>query len=103
MYKAVGEVEEDFRTKLLFRNRLIDDNGCWIWIGSKTDGGYGYCTVQYRRKIVHRLAYEIFKGPIIGQVDHTCFIRLCFNPDHLEDVTQQENLKRSRVRKFGGE
>jgi len=31
------------------------------------------------------------------QVDHLCRVRTCVNPEHLEPVTQQENLRRERV------
>lgn len=47
----------------------------------------------------HRLAYEAVKGPIPAglQIDHLCRVRNCVNPDHLEAVTQQENVRRGRV------
>jgi hypothetical protein len=45
---------------------------------------------------VHRLAYEVFVGPIPDglQIDHLCRQRACCNPDHLEAVTCRVNLLR---------
>jgi integrase len=43
--------------------------------------------------LVHRLSYEIFRGaiPEAHIVDHRCFNRLCFNPNHLRCITIAEN------------
>lgn len=48
------------------------------------------------RKVVHRIAYELLVGPIPDglQLDHLCRVRNCVNPDHLEPVTGQENMRR---------
>jgi len=51
---------------------------------------------------MHRWYYEQHKGPIPEglQLDHLCGVRPCLNPDHLEPVTQTENILRSRVTRF---
>lgn len=50
----------------------------------------------------HRLAYERAKGPIAlgAQIDHLCRVRECVNPDHLEVVTQTENVRRGNSAKL---
>lgn len=109
MLKQAHETEVEFRKRLLLTKRNIDANGCWLWTGSLTDGGYGYSSVNYKRKLVHITSYELFKGPVPEglRLDHLCpklfnltdkaarrFIRRCFNPDHLEPVTHGENIRR---------
>lgn len=70
-------------------------NGCWVWTGCIIRNGYGQCRQAY----VHRMAWEQIRGPIPPglQLDHLCRNRACCNPDHLEPVTNRENV----VRGFG--
>ena len=44
----------------------------------------------------HRWAWEQAKGPIPKGlvVDHLCRVRWCCNPDHMELVTNRENILR---------
>lgn len=75
----------------------IDDDGCWVWTGSTINSGYGQLRHrQVGSSLVHRIAYENLVGPVgPGLVlDHLCRVRRCCNPDHLEPVTQQQNLLR---------
>lgn len=44
--------------------------------------------------LVHRAMFEMFVGPATGQIDHLCRVYKCASPDHLEDVSQRENLWR---------
>ena len=74
-------------------------SGCWLWSGTIGGSGYGYISVGGRAGIrarAHRLAYELFVGPIPKgfDLDHLCRVRLCVNPNHLEPVTRSENLLR---------
>lgn len=84
--------------ELLKQQCVVDAaTGCWLWQGTITTPGYAEIFWGGRRKRVHRLSYEMAKGPIPeGLVpDHLCRVRHCINPAHLEAVTQRENLLRS--------
>lgn len=69
----------------------IEDNGCWIWTGTITNG---YGTLAHDR--AHTLMYRFAKGEIPHgyHIDHLCENKRCVNPDHLEAVTPQENTIR---------
>ena len=77
----------------------VDPDGCWIWNGSKTSGGYGKYTARGKSRSAHRGVYELLVGPIPDgmQLDHLCRVRACVNPLHLEPVTQRENLLRGET------
>lgn len=77
---------------------------CWMWTGPVSDSGYGVISEGGRHGRLlrtHRLAYELTNGAIPEglQVDHLCMQKLCCRPDHLEVVTQAENLRRWGVSK----
>lgn len=85
----------------------IEENGCWTWTGSTHPLGYGYCSIRIEGEVhtvrAHRLAWMLAVGPIPDglSVDHLCENKICCNPDHLEPVTHQENVRRSVVSRFG--
>jgi len=72
-------------------------NSCWYWIGELNDKGYGRIQVNGERFSAHDFFYETFIGPIPNglELDHTCRVRNCVNPSHLEPVTHSENVKRA--------
>lgn len=71
---------------------VIDDNGCWLWQGTKTNNGYG----TREKRVIHRQAYEEVFGAVDRSldIDHLCRVHACCNPLHLEAVTRAENLRR---------
>ena len=58
-------------------------------------GQYKYGGQQYK---AHRVAYELFVGPIPDdhQIDHLCRNTPCVRPDHLDPVLPIENTRRGR-------
>lgn len=79
----------------------IADDGCWNWTATKNHLGYGQIGRGGRGEgliLAHRASYELSVGHVPeGLVlDHLCRNPSCVNPDHLEPVTQAENLRRAR-------
>jgi len=82
--------------------RKIDSAGpCWIFTGCKSRG-YGRIGYRGRNHAAHRVAYELFVGPIPDgmSIDHLCRNHSCVRPDHLEPVTHQENVRRGEAGKY---
>lgn len=74
---------------------------CWHYTGHLNRDGYGRFTVDAEHaELAHRFAWTTFVGPIPEgmHIDHVraagCDSRDCVNPDHLEPVTQIENMRR---------
>lgn len=70
--------------------------GCWLPAIKPDRKGYVRAKVQGRATAVHRLSYEVLRGPIPDglTLDHLCRNPTCCNPDHLEPVTSKENIRR---------
>lgn len=79
-----------------FWSRVEMTDTCWPWMGTTSTGGYGSVSIKGKTYRTHRLAYELAKGSVpAGLVlDHLCHNPCCVNPDHLEPVTNQENVLR---------
>lgn len=78
----------------------VDASGdCWLWTSAgigDSKNPYGGVTWNHVRCVAHRVAYELLVGPVPeGLVlDHLCRVKRCVNPDHLEPVTNRENILR---------
>lgn len=98
----------------LLRHIIENENGCWIWQGSRSGSGYGQIRAGKNQspKLAHRASYEEFVGPIPVDengktlfIDHLCYDsegysnKLCINPEHLEPVTDLINKRRGFVPK----
>ncbi len=78
-------------------------DGCWIWTGSRGSTGYGQVSVDSRPRKSHRVAYELFFGPIPAGmlVCHHCDNRLCVRPDHLFVTDHLGNMRDMREKGRG--
>lgn len=72
---------------------------CWIWIGAKQTHGYGsFRWMTGHTTQAHRWSYTDATGDNCEgfEIDHLCRNHSCVRPDHLEKVTTEENMKRTR-------
>jgi hypothetical protein len=100
--------------RLLIRSSRAED-GCLIWNGCRDGDGYGRVQTgvvvngRVPRKKAHRIAYELWVGPIPEghEIDHIChnvsntcpggkcLHRRCIEPAHLRAVTGRVNRNAS--------
>jgi hypothetical protein len=80
--------------------RLKDPTPCWIWTSTVGGYGYGYYSFGGRKNLIqgmaHRFSWKLLVGDLREdqKLDHLCRNRKCVNPDHLEPVTNRENILR---------
>lgn len=89
---------------LRFIRKINIVDRCWIWSGAKNKKGYGRFMFKGKNRKAHHVSLFLFKNIADGfskhrQVDHLCNNTSCVNPDHLEIVNQNENVRR-RYAKF---
>lgn len=73
-------------------------DSCWIWLGVKSNSGYGIL----KGEGAHRAVFREYKGPIPEgmHIDHLCHVRPCVNPDHLRMVTPAEKCLRNNTNPY---
>lgn len=87
-----------------FTSKIQKTGTCWLWKGTRLKDGYGQFWASGKHVYAHRFSYEMHVGPILPGVclDHICRVRNCVNPEHLEPVTIQENIRRGELWKVSG-
>lgn len=83
----------------------VDKNGpvhstsgtpCWLWLGKLDKDGYGtFHVLRIDDKPVRCKAHNFLVQSPKGLVpDHLCRNRACVNPEHIEHVTERDNILR---------
>jgi len=99
----------DQKTRKRFWKMVRKDgaSGCWIWIGSKTQGNYGSFGVNGKTVRAHKFCWEMANNrrvPSGLELHHRCTRKDCVRPDHLELVSHGANMAEAARRGvFSGE
>lgn len=85
-----------------FDSKILKTESCWVWQASQNDQGYGLFWLNGKYVRAHRLAYKMANVTLDKNlvIDHLCKNTLCVNPEHLEQVTQAENVRRGLAGKI---
>lgn len=83
------------------RAHVVTVTGCWELDYLRTKEGYTRIRRDGVLRLGHSWYWEQMYGPVPDglELDHTCENRACVNPDHLEPVTHQENMRRVALRR----
>jgi len=73
--------------------RNHDSDECLIWPGGRFVQGYGSIKFAGKHQRVHRVAFFLTHGHWPTPcARHTCDTPLCFNPRHVIEGTQKQNM-----------
>jgi hypothetical protein len=76
-------------------SKTVQEGECQLWTGYIAKSGYGLVWADGKNRQVHRVAYELYNGPIPDGLDvmHSCDVRPCIAKAHLSAGTRRENMQ----------
>lgn len=81
--------------RIASRIRIGTEDSCWLWSGCCNEKGYALARLEGGTVRVARLVLETKLGRKLGKHEetrHTCDIRPCCNPNHLEVGSHVDNI-----------
>ena len=77
----------------------VTESGCWVLPGKAgryTSYHFKRADLKWSNLTLHRVSFSVYRGLVLSgqEIDHLCFVKGCFNPSHLEQVSPEENKKR---------
>ena len=94
--KKIGEFGLEVIKRFWVKVWQGQETDCWIWIGARTNAGYGRFRGDPRcsKFLAHRFSYRQFVGEIPEDfvLMHRCDNPGCVNPVHLTTGNTQENV-----------
>lgn len=78
----------------LIERLVVREGKCWLWQGRKQHQGYAVVDYANTSRIVHKLFYEHFVGPVPKgmELHHRCENKGCVNWECLELLDRKEHL-----------
>lgn len=89
-------------------------DGCWLWLGTLNQRGYGVMPDTAWGRLAHRVSYALAMGDVPDILDHVCHDpatcpggdedphRRCVNPAHLVPSTRVANVASIRSHRRNG-
>ena len=106
---VLGRPRKPITKERITERVIINENGCWEWTGASIPAGYGFIASNRKMYYTHRVAYELWNGPIGEKMSvcHRCDNPCCCNPEHLFVGTAQDNaldmVRKGRCKNKKGE
>jgi hypothetical protein len=79
-------------------------NDCWLWTASVNSKGYGSFAIEVKKTaLAHKVSWAVSKNNGVFSdpkhpIMHSCDVKRCVNPNHLEIGTALQNNRDARSR-----